>query len=46
MFTICGNHYIPGYMSITYEDGKLTGGDEITQIALDIDLKYGPFALY
>ena len=45
MFTICGDHYSDGYMCITYEDGTLTGGDEITQLALDIHLKYWPFVL-
>ena len=46
MFTICGDHYTDGYMCITYEDGTLTGGDEITQRVLDLDLTYGPFRLY
>jgi len=46
MFTICGDHYIEGYMCITYEDGTLTGGNATTQLALDLDLTYGPFRLY
>ena len=33
-------------MCITYEDGTLTGGNAITQLALDLDLTYGPFELY